>query len=172
MKSKEYELNVYVVDGVIRLSAYEMKYLDNPENCEPAETNTEKFTTLEIPMNLDHYGEVAYLLEDPKWHLPKEEVEMADGEEYTELYGRTLAIEGWQEYDAWKGGEDWINGLPGKRIRDWIDGLPEYEPEPSHEWDMETDQVFEMLRLLPERPVYAIVKCRNCEESYQVGKAW
>jgi hypothetical protein len=137
VKSKEYEFNVYVVDGMVRLSAYEMKYLDNPENQEP-----------------------------------KEKPEMADGTEPTELDLRAEAIEGWQDYDSWEGGEDWYNGLPTQRLKDWVDGLPEYEPEPSHEWSMTTAEVFDQLRRSPERPVYADVKCLNCDETYQVGKVW
>lgn len=172
MKSKEYEYNVYVVDGVLRLSAYEVKYLDNPENQEPMETNTENFTTLEIPMTLTNYGEVAYLLADPKWHTVKEELEMADGEVYTEDELFALAIEAWQDYDSWEGGEAWLAGLPTQRLADWVAGLPEYEPAPAHEWTMTTPEVFETLRLSPERPVYVDVKCKNCEETYQVGKLW
>jgi hypothetical protein len=172
VKSKEYEFNVYVVDGVARLSAYEMKYLDNPERREPAETNGDKWHTLEIPMTMTNYGELAYLLEDPKWHVPKEEFEMADGEAYTEAELLALAVEAWQDHDSWEGGEDWYNGLPTQRLKDWVDGLPEYEPEPSHEWSMTSTEVFEQLRRSPERPVYADVKCLNCEETYQVGKVW
>jgi hypothetical protein len=172
VKSKEYEYNVYVVDAVVRLSAYEMKYLDNPENQEPMETNGDKFITLEIPMTMENYGEVAYLLENPNWHILKEELEMADGEVYTEDELFALAVEAWQEYDSWEGGTAWLNGLPSKRLRDFVNGLPEYEPEPAHEWTMTTAEVFEQLRLSPERPVYADVKCKNCDETYQVGKVF
>ena len=172
MKSKQYEFNVYVVDGVLRLSGYEMKYLDNPENQEPMETNSDKWHTLEIPMDMEHFGEVAYLLEDTKWHIPKEKPEMADGTEPTKADLLEEAIEGWQDYDAWEGGDDWYHGLPTQRLKEWVAGLPEYEPEPAHEWTMTTPEVFETLRLSPERPVYVDVKCKNCEETYQVGKLW
>ena len=172
MKSREYEYNVYVVDAVVRLSAYELKYLDNPENQEPMETNGDKFITLEIPMTMENYGEVAYLLESPSWHILKEELEMADGEVYTEAELFDLAVEAWQEYDSWEAGTAWVNGLPSKRLRDFVNGLPEYEPAPAHEWTMTTAEVFEQLRLSPTRPVYADVKCKNCDESYQVGKVW
>jgi hypothetical protein len=171
VKSKEYEYNVYVRDNKsVSLSAYEIKYLDNPENQEPMETNTENYTTLEIPMTMENYGEVAYLLGDPKWHIPKEEFEMADGEAYTEAELFDIAVEAWTDYDSWDGGTAWLNGLPSKRLRDFVNGLPEYEPAPAHEWTMTTDEVFEQLRLSPERPAYADVKCKNCDESYQVGK--
>jgi hypothetical protein len=172
VKSREYEYNVYVVDAVVRLSAYELKYLDNPENQEPMETNGDKFITLEIPMTMENYGEVAYLLESPSWHILKEELEMADGEVYTEAELFDLAVEAWQEYDSWEAGTAWVNGLPSKRLRDFVNGLPEYEPAPAHEWTMTTAEVFEQLRLSPTRPVYADVKCKNCDESYQVGKVW
>lgn len=173
MKSKQYDFNVYVVDGVVRLSAYEMKYLDNPRNCEPVETNTDKFTTLEIPMTMAHYGEVAYLLEDANWHTPKDgDRELLDGEDHTALELRAVAIDGWQDYDAWVGGVEWYLSLPTDRLRDWVDGLPEYEAEPAHEWTVSSHEVFEQLRVAPERPVYAEVKCLNCEETYTVGKMW
>lgn len=172
MKSKEYEFNVYVVDGVLRLSAYEIKYLDNPENQEPMETNGDKWHTLEIPMTMENYGEVAYLLGDPNWHTPKEKPEMADGTEPTEADLLAHAIEGWQDHDSWEGGEGWYYGLPTQRLKGFVETLPEYEPEPAHEWTTTTVEVFEQLRLAPERPVYADVKCKNCDETYQVGKLW
>jgi hypothetical protein len=172
VKSNEYEYNVYVVDGVVNLTAYEIKYLDNPENREPAETNTEKFHTIKTPMDMEHFGEVAYLLEDAKWHMVKEELEMADGEVFTEAELLALAVEGWQDYDSWEGGKDWVAGVPSQRIKDWADGLPEYEPAPAHEWTSSSVEVFESLRLAPERPVYADITCKNCDETYQIGKLW
>ncbi len=174
MKSKLYDFNVYVVDGVVRLSAYEMKYLDNPENCEPVETNTGKFTTLEIPMTMAHYGEVAYLLENPKWHTADDDavLRLIGSDNPTELERRAVAIDEWQDYDAWVGGQEWLDGLPTQRLKDWADGLPEYEAEPAHEWSVSSTEVFEQLRLAPTKPVSAEVKCRNCEETYTVSKMW
>lgn len=173
MKSKEYEYNVYVQDNeTVSISAYEIKYLDNPENQEPTETNTAKYITLGIPMTMENYAEIAYLLNDPKWHIPKEDVELEDGEVYTEkeLFG--IAVWAWVDYDSWEGGTAWLKGLPTKRLRDWVNGLPEYEAEPAHEWLLGTVEVFEQLRLSPDRPVFTDVKCKNCDESYQVGKLW
>lgn len=172
MRSRDYDINVYVVDGVLRLSAYELKYLDNPERQEPVESNGDKFITLEIPMTMEHYGEVAYLLTDPKWHTPNETFEMADGEMYTAEELFALAVDRWQDYDSWEGGEDWYNGLPTQRLKDWIDGLPEYEPEPAHEWERGSEEVFAELRRATEFPTYITVKCRNCEETYRLGKEW
>jgi hypothetical protein len=172
MKSREYEYNVWAVDGVVSFSAYEIKYLDNPENQEPMETNTDNWHTIEIPMTMENYGEVAYLLGDPKWHTPKEEFEMADGEVYTEAELFDIAVEAWTDYDSWEGGTAWLNGLPSNRLRAFVDGLPEYEPAPAHEWTMTTAEVFEELRRSPERPVYADIKCKNCDETYQVGKVF
>ena len=172
MKSKEYQFNVWAVDGSVSLSAYEIKYLDNPENREPMETNGDKWHTLEIPMTMENFGEVAYLLNDPKWHIPKEKLEKADGTEPTEAELLALAVEDWQDYDSWEGETEWLNGLPSKRLRDFVNGLPEYEPEPAHEWTTTTVEVFEQLRLAPERPVYVDVECKNCEETYRVGKLW
>lgn len=172
MKSKEYEYNVWAVDGVVSLSAYELKYLDNPENHEPTETNTDNWHTLEIPMTMENFGEIAYLLEDTKWHIPKAEPEKADGTEHTEAELLALAIDGWQDHDSWEGGEGWYYGLPTQRLKAWVETLPEYEPAPSHEWTTTTDKVFESLRRETTRPVYAEVKCKNCDESYQVGKLW
>ena len=173
MKSKAYEYNVFVQDDkMVYLSAYEMKYLDNPENQEPVETNTGKYTTIGIPMTMENYGEVAYLLGDPKWHIPKEKFEMVEGEVYTDNELFEMARYAWVDYDSWEGGEDWIRGLPTQQLFDWVNGLPEYEPEPAHEWLLSSTEVFEQLRLSPERPVFADVKCKNCDETYQVGKVF
>ena len=174
MKSKDYDINLYVVDGVVRLSAYELKYLDDPKNRVPNETNHDKFTTLEIPMTMEHFGEVAYLLNDPKWHTAADDevYRLVDTDNPTDLERRAVAIDKWQDYDSWEGGEDWYNGLPTQRLKDWVDGLPEYEPEPSHEWERSTEEVFAELRRATEFPTYVTTKCRNCDETYRVGKEW
>jgi hypothetical protein len=147
-----------------------MKYLDNPDNQEPTETNTDKYLTLEIPMTMAHYGEIAYLLENANWHVPDEDdLGLLDTDTPTELERRAVAIDAWQDYDAWEGGEDWLDGLPTQRLKDWVNGLPEYEAEPAHEWTMTSTEVFDSLRKSPTKPAYADIKCKNCDETYQVG---
>jgi hypothetical protein len=173
MKSKSYDFNVYVVDGEVRLSAYEVKYLDNPENAVPVETNTSNYHTLVIPMTMAHYGEVAYLVEDPKWHTADDDAvyRMIDTDKPTELERRAVAIDNWQDYDAWVGGDEWYDGLPTQRLKDWVDGLPEYEPELAHEW-VGSDEAWNTLKTATELPATATVKCANCEETYSIGKSW
>lgn len=176
VKSKDYEFNVYVTDGIVNLSAYEMRYLDNPDNQEPTETNTEKYLTLEIPMTMAHYGEIAYLLEDTKWHVADDDavslVVLETDDDPSELERRAVAIDNWQDYDSWVGGDEWLAGLPTQRLKDWVNGLPEYEAEPAHEWTTTSEEVFEQLRVAPLKPVYAEIKCKNCEETYTIGKMW
>ena len=172
LKSREYDYNIYVVDGVVRLSAYEVKYLDNPDDPRPMESNGSKWITLEIPMTMEHYGEIAYLLENPKWHIPDENaLARLDTDTPTELEKRAVAIDGWQDFDTWVGGDDWYDGLPTKRLKNWIDGLPEYTPEYTHEW-VNADEAWAKLSRATAYPATEIVACANCDATYTVAKSF
>ena len=172
LKSKEYDYNIYVVDGVVRLSAYEVNYLDDPKNPRPCSTNTDKWITLEIPMTMEHYGEIAYLLENPKWHIPDEDnLARLDTDTPTELERRAVAIEGWQDFDTWVGGEEWYDGLPTQRLKDWLDGLPDYTPTLAHQW-VDADLAWQKLSQSTEFPATAEVACANCEATYTIGKSF
>lgn len=136
MNTREYDLNVYVVDGVARLSAYEYTYSDAPEP-EPNGTNTSKFITLEVPMDEAHSAEVAFLLSDDDW--------------------QDSSVEDWQDYDsAWEN-MAWLETAPAS-LQAWGATLPEYMPETQHEW------VNYQLDLKPGE--HRDVPCANCDATY------
>ena len=110
MKTNEYDINVYVVDGVVYLSAYEYTYSDAPQP-EPNGTNTANFITLELPMDTGDADEIAYLLSDENWQ----------GQD-------------WQDYDSPWESKAWLSYAPA-RIAEWSDGLPEYTPTVQHQWE-------------------------------------
>lgn len=147
---RTYDVNVYVVDGVVRLSAYEHKYSDNPEAREPIETNTENFHTLELPMSDDCREEISYLLDSDEWD---------DLEQHPEGI-----VEAWQDYDSpWEQVEWLYEGDTPEKIRVWADSLPEYAPQVAHEWVKNNF-------LGMERGTILRTQCKNCEATYDVRR--
>jgi hypothetical protein len=136
MRTREYDLNVYVVDGVARLSAYEYTYSDS-DDPQPNGTNTSKFTTLEIPMDKEHADEVAFLLSDEEWQAE--------------------SVDAWQEYDSPWENMAWLDTAP-ESIKAWGQALAEYEPETQHEWELFT---FDL-----KYGEHRDVACLNCDATY------
>jgi len=136
MRTREYDLNVYVVDGVARLSAYEYTYSDS-DDPQPNGTEMSKFVTLEVPMDEAHHDEVAFLLSDEDWH--------------------ESPVEDWQDFDSPWENMAWLETAPAS-IRAWGDALAEYEPTTQHEWELYT-----MNLAYGER---RDVKCLNCDATY------
>jgi hypothetical protein len=150
MMVRTYDVNVYVVDGVVRLSAYEHKYSDNPEAREPIETNTEKFHTISFPMGDDHREEISYLLDSDEW-------------DDLDQYPDGVAV-GWQDYDSPWEQLDWLyEGDTPEKIRVWADLLPEYAPEVAHEW-------VENNFMGMERGTILKTMCKNCDASYDIRR--
>lgn len=135
--SKDYDLNVYVVDGVLRLSAYEHLYYDSPDPT-PCATNNEKFHTLPIPLEPAYDKELSYLL----------------GSDWTKH-----TYEEWQDYDDWEDYDRLKVAETPLMLRDWADGLPEYEPTLEHEWEGFNFQI--------EHGSSLTVHCLNCDETYE-----
>lgn len=135
--SRGYDLNVYIVDGVLRLSAYEWHY-DDSENPEPSSANTEKFITLPIPLESAYDKELSYLLG-------------SDWNKYE--------LESWQDYDSWEDLDRLKVAETPLMLFDWAKGLPEYEPVLEHEWEGFNFNI--------EHGTSLTVHCLNCDETYE-----
>lgn len=136
MRTREYDLNVYVVDGVASLSAYEYTYSDAP-NPEPNGTNTENYTTLRVPMSTMRSAEVAFLVRDPNW--------------------ASNILASWDDYDSPWENMAWLDTAPPS-IKQWADALPEYTPQTRHEYSKaEFDLAYGESR---------DIKCLYCDEVY------
>lgn len=136
MKTREYDLNVYVTGGVARLSAYEYTYSDS-DDPQPNGTEMSRFVTLEVPMDEAHREEVSFLLGTTNWSVSSEE--------------------DWEDYDSPWDSLAWLEKAPAS-IRAWGDSLPEYEPTTQHEWEMYTMDL--------EYGERRDVKCLNCEATF------
>jgi hypothetical protein len=142
MKIKEYDLNVYVVDGVARLSAYQYQYSDHPTNPEPISTkmDNDSWITLSLPLEPMYHEEMSYLLGDKDWQS-----------------------QDWQDYDSPWESVEWLDcDEAPATLRAWVNGLPEYEPEVVHDWgDHNLD--------FPRGSILA-VPCKNCDATYDVRR--
>ena len=111
--ASDYDLNVYIVDGVLNLTAYEQLY-DDSSNPEPCATNNEKFTILPIPIEPAYDRELTYLL----------------GEDWVKS-----RVEDWQDYDEWEDLKILATPDTPLILSEWAKGLPPYEPEIEHQWE-------------------------------------
>ena len=57
---REYDFNIWCQgDGLMKLTAYELTYC----NGKITGTNTEQYTTLDVPMDTEHHDVVSFLLD-------------------------------------------------------------------------------------------------------------
>jgi hypothetical protein len=102
MKDKEYDFNIYVSDGVVSLSAYQLEIAPNGQ----IQTRTDNYVSQYYPMTEENDEVVSYLLNGVHW------------------LGN---LEGWDEYDCWEGYEYLAKGNTPAPILEWVKALPEYE---------------------------------------------
>jgi len=101
----QYDINIFVDEDnqQLNLTAYELMY-QNGELC----CNTDTYTTLRIPMTIQYFDEIAYLLDNENWL-----------DNIDELAG----------YDEWNTSDYLKVGTTPKMIAEWADGLLPYEEE-------------------------------------------
>jgi hypothetical protein len=119
MRTNAYELNIYVIDGTVKLIPYR-NYL-NREGW--LETDlTELGLTLPLFMNrIEHRDAIAYVLNYPSWQSKYDR-------KYIEA--KATFAEYWQEHDAW----DTTAGFqtsPPQPILAWLRSLPAYDLDPN-----------------------------------------
>lgn len=97
-----YDINVWCSqEGVLSVSAYELK-----EDGDNYQTNSYKYTTLNIPMDEEHKDIVSYLLDREDWQG-----------------------ENWIDYDFWDTTNWLLEGDTPFLIKTWVRSLPLYTPE-------------------------------------------
>jgi hypothetical protein len=104
----KYDINIYVIDNVLHLLAYELsKTSTGFYTCD-----YEKEIALLIPMDNQHHEEIAYLLDSEEWN---------DGEH------------DWEEYDEWETTDYLKEGNTPFLIKTWVRSLPEYIPRKANQ---------------------------------------
>lgn len=102
MKSNEYDYNIYVIDGVLSLSAYQLERASNGQK----QLRTDNYVTQRYPMTKENHAIISYLLDSEDW---------ADDIAY------------WDEMDIWQGKDYLTEGDVPVMIAEWVNALPEYE---------------------------------------------
>ena len=122
MLTKEYDVNIYVIDNLVKVLCYEM---ETDETGIFIATNTIKDPIkLEIP--IDSVDEelkdmIGFLLgNETYWDVSHEFLEA--GYEW---------MDWWEEHDEWTGMDSLITDHAPKALTDWIDSLPYYDAKVS-----------------------------------------
>lgn len=102
MKTKDYDYNIYVLDGVLSLSAYQLEIASNGQ----IQIRTDNYVSEHYQMTPENHDVISYLLDSEDW---------ADD------------IAGWDEIDMWRGKEYLTEGNVPAMIAEWVNNLPEYE---------------------------------------------
>jgi len=102
MKTKDYEYNIYVLDGVLSLSAYQLEIASNGQ----VQVRTDNYVSERYDMTPENHDVISYLLDSDDW---------ADDIAY------------WDEHDDWHGLEYLTEGDVPAMIAEWVNNLPEYE---------------------------------------------
>ncbi len=102
MKSREYDYNIYVIDGVLSLSAYQLEIASNGQK----QLRTDNYVSEHYPMTKENHEIVSYLLDSEEW-----DNDIAD----------------WDELDMWRDGGYLTEGDAPVMIAEWVNKLPEYE---------------------------------------------
>ena len=101
-KDKEYDFNIYVLDGVVSLSAYQLEIAPNGQ----IQTRTDNYVSQRYPMTIENLDAVSWLLDSEDW-IDK--------------------IEDWDEHDSWEGYAYFAEGNTPAPILEWVKALPDYE---------------------------------------------
>lgn len=120
MKSKLFDVNVYVIDGQVNVIFYKLIYSDSLNGDVVQADTSEAGTAGKIVLNLHSkdYEEVEAI----RYAL--------DSQEYDEQ-----PLNYWEEHDEWNTSEWFLQGDTPKIFCDFYDGLEPYEPELGHAWE-------------------------------------
>ena len=105
MRWNNYDLNVYVNEGVVSITAYELQWSGNIafNNLPEYETYAECDSLLNLNFeNPEHKDAIAYALDREYWEE-----------------------DSWQGYDEWSQASEWLR-VP-EPIKSWLQALPAYD---------------------------------------------
>ena len=120
MKSKLFDVNVYVIDGQVNVIFYKLIYGDALDGSIVGADTSEAGEVGKVVLNI-------HTQDDEE----KEAIRYAlDSEEYDDR-----SLNEWEEYDAWNTSEWFMKGTAPKVFREFYGGLEPYEPELGHVWE-------------------------------------
>lgn len=125
MRTKEYDINFYVNEGVLSISAYELM-IDSEGDIT---TNNDKWHTLSIKLNSTDPEDLRILdkvLGDEWDYLDPTFIDL-ESDNLDEELEQAIA-DNWQEFDEWVDTKAIVD-LGFQKIDEWYDNLPEYEME-------------------------------------------
>lgn len=120
MKSKLFDVNVYVADGEVNVIFYKLIYADSLNGNIIGADTSEAGEAGRVSLNI--HGTDTDTVEAIRYAL--------DSEEYDEE-----PLNSWEEYDSWNTSDWFMQGESPKIFREYYDGLEAYEPELGHAWE-------------------------------------
>ena len=121
MKSKLFDVNVYVIDGQVNVIFYKLIYGDALDGSIVSADTSEVGEVGKVVLNI-------HTQDDEE----KEAIRYAlDSEEYDDR-----SLNEWEEYDAWNTSEWFMEGTAPRIFREFYNGLESYEPELGHVWEI------------------------------------
>ena len=120
MKSKLFDVNVYVIDGQVKVIFYKLIYADSLNGtivgADTSEDGEAGMVTLNIhTRDRDEIEAIRYAL---------------DSEEYD-----NRPLNEWEEFDEWNTSDWFMEGTAPRIFREFYDGLEPYEPKLDHYWE-------------------------------------
>lgn len=125
MRTQEYDINFYVNEGVLSISAYELM-IDSEGDIT---TNNDKWHTLSIKLNSTDPEDRVILdkvLGDEWDYLDPTFIDL-ESDNLDEELEQAIA-DNWQEFDEWVDTKTIVD-IGFQKIDEWYDNLPEYEME-------------------------------------------
>ncbi len=114
MKSKLFDVNVYVIDGVVNVIFYKLIYSDALNGTVIGADTSSNGEAGKLTLNI--HSRDAEEVEAIRYAL--------DAQEYDEQQ-----LNYWEEFDEWNTTDWFLQGDTPKIFRDFYDGLEPYEPE-------------------------------------------
>jgi hypothetical protein len=120
MKSRLFDVNVYVVDGMVNVIFYKLIYADALNGKIVGADTSDQGEAGRVSLNIhatdpDTVEAIRYAL---------------DSDSYDDR-----PLNDWEEYDAWNTSEWFMQGDSPKIFRDFTNGLESYEPTLGHLWE-------------------------------------
>ena len=120
MKSRLFDVNVYVVDGTVNVIFYKLIYADSLNGQIVGADTTDKGEAGRVSLNI--HATDPETIEAIRYAL--------DSDSYDDR-----PLNEWEEFDEWNTSEWFMQGDSPKIFREFTNGLEEYEPEIGHLWE-------------------------------------
>lgn len=120
MKSKLYDVNVYVIDGQVKVIFYKLIYSDALDG---SVIGADTSVTGEA-------GQVSFSINSTDPAVKEAIRYVLDAEEYD-----NRPLEEWEEFDEWNTTDWFLAGDTPRLVKEFADRLPEYEAMTEHRTD-------------------------------------